>query len=825
MPAKPAKNALLIASPIGGLQGPQNDVDRMTMVLKARGFDVNKCCGKDATRDGIRAAWQALINRSSAGDAVVVFYSGHGGLVEAPRKPETESTPNEDHIAPRQYQFLLPTDFEETSEKDFRGILDVEISQLLQDTTTKTPNVTVILDCCHSGRMARDAIHGNDAIPKQLLKVHHHDIKSWVHGPKQDGRLGGELAVDSNPDAVRIVACTARETAWEYRKDGQWGGIFTEALTSALGEAKGRDVSWSTLLLRVAQLVHLEFPQQNPHAEGPHTRGCFSTKPVSSQAFLVKMEGGIPILHAGRVVGVREGNQYAVMPFGATGIDKGKQIAVATVTVITGFKSGVELDFGPAGGTLPTKGAFAFLSQEALYEWPVLLPPEMPALQEQVDNSRFLRRHSGSKDATHLAEFRYEDGEVVLRTKEGVQIASQQIPEGQNAPVAAFDGIVGAAEVLAKAQHFLRLKCENEQELLTHGLQVEYNAVHQVEDNTAHKGSAAQPIRQDGKGFVREGDKVYFVLRNTGESTIYVSVFNVNVAGRIKLLSESSPNGLQLKAGESCTLGKRLLGHLGLKISWPSGVPGDKAVGEHQSLVVSSAQVDLRHVETTEGGRDRLAEIKSRGPGVRAGGLEEMTYRLASGERRDTGAQGGEYPRYDVIEIPFTILPAVTEGQCIRAEQLPAPESTAEWRILPASPPQSQKGIFGAGLRATQGIPACVWVVNQHSEEIMVVVSKYRPNRLVLGAGLSASSTGAGANYTTTTFLSPATTKILAPSSAGLSLSSAAFPLWTRAGAFGVISIFTGPEKKLFIENDRIPIGATAYFKNEPNLTIVDYAD
>ena len=73
------------------------------------------------------------------------------------------------------------------------------------------------------------------------------------------------------------------------------------------------------------------------------------------------------------------------------------------------------------------------------------------------------------------------------------------------------------------------------------------------------------------------------------------------------------------------------------------------------------------------------------------------------------------------------------------------------------------------------------------------------------------------------TWLSPATTKILAPSSAGLSLSSAVFPLWTRAGAFGVISIFTGPDKKLFIENDRIPIGATAYFKREPNLTIVDY--
>ena len=54
-------------------------------------------------------------------------------------------------------------------------------------------------------------------------------------------------------------------------------------------------------------------------------------------------------------------------------------------------------------------------------------------------------------------------------------------------------------------------------------------------------------------------------------------------------------------------------------------------------------------------------------------------------------------------------------------------------------------------------------------------------------------------------------------------LAMGVFPLWTCSGAFGVISIFTGPEKKLYIENDKIPIGATAYFKNEPNLAIVEY--
>ena len=75
------------------------------------------------------------------------------------------------------------------------------------------------------------------------------------------------------------------------------------------------------------------------------------------------------------------------------------------------------------------------------------------------------------------------------------------------------------------------------------------------------------------------------------------------------------------------------------------------------------------------------------------------------------------------------------------------------------------------------------------------------------------------------TFLSPATRKTLAPQVSGHEGSIAVFPLWTRKEGFGVISIFKGPDKILYIENDRVSIGATAYFTNKPNLRIVGYND
>jgi len=53
----------------------------------------------------------------------------------------------------------------------------------------------------------------------------------------------------------------------------------------------------------------------------------------------------------------------------------------------------------------------------------------------------------------------------------------------------------------------------------------------------------------------------------------------------------------------------------------------------------------------------------------------------------------------------------------------------------------------------------------------------------------------------------------------------AVFPLWQRKEGFGVISIFKGPDMTLYIENDRIPAGATAHFNNKPDLQIVEYSE
>lgn len=110
-PAGGEKRALLIASQLPSLCGQANDLDTMESVLRSYGFVSTRCFSHGlapytATRAGILEAWEALINDTCPGDAVVIYYSGHGMLRRWQGK-QGDST-----RLPLQY--ILPLDFGET---------------------------------------------------------------------------------------------------------------------------------------------------------------------------------------------------------------------------------------------------------------------------------------------------------------------------------------------------------------------------------------------------------------------------------------------------------------------------------------------------------------------------------------------------------------------------------------------------------------------------------------------------------------------------------------------------------------------------------------
>ncbi|KAF4535053.1 Caspase domain-containing hypothetical protein [Lasiodiplodia theobromae] len=414
-----AKRALLVGSPYGDLKGTANDVRLMAQVLKPRGFTIVERLGDKAGRESILASWDQLIQDiSSEDDAVVVYYSGHGGLVEV-NVSHDQPRRTDGSIPLQRHQFIVPSDYDDTETGEFNGILTEELTDLLRKTTDKTKNVTLILDCCHSGRMARDPQSHKYAKPRFLSKVAHAKLTDHLHQMLENKVIERrEDTARANPYAVRIVAAATSETAWEYMDErGEIIGAFTKSLAAAISEDSARvdeqaTASWNTAMQRVRELVTSEFCGQHPQVEGPSLRGMFSTELFSENTFLVKEEDGEAIIQAGRVAGVKEDNVYHIP--GLRG-----EITTATVRKTTAFKSLVSLD--PRRG-IAHGGQLAYLHTEARHRWPVSCPSGSDKLGNISQNSKFLRLPAEGTTECSIAQIDIDGRQVRVLDSRGIQI-------------------------------------------------------------------------------------------------------------------------------------------------------------------------------------------------------------------------------------------------------------------------------------------------------------------------------------------------------------------------------------------------------------------
>src|SRR5689334_22931358 len=68
--------------------------ERLQALLVNRDFEVHLLTGPDATRDGILAAYTDLIESVVEDEAVVIYFSGHGGIVrDVPAADELDADP------------------------------------------------------------------------------------------------------------------------------------------------------------------------------------------------------------------------------------------------------------------------------------------------------------------------------------------------------------------------------------------------------------------------------------------------------------------------------------------------------------------------------------------------------------------------------------------------------------------------------------------------------------------------------------------------------------------------------------------------------------
>ncbi len=644
------KRALLIGSPVGDLAGVETDVLTMCKLLKPYGFTIQKCVGMAATRLGILEAYNHLINITSAEDAVVVYYSGHGARAIAPQDSRYDS---EEIPSAKYYQFIVPVDINESNDDDFRGITNLELSVLMFKLTEKTKNVTVILDCCHSARMSR----GLQITARALPRPWYVGVASHIERLKDAGIDARRLDVESNPYAIRLVAAGPNQSAYEYTNpSGQTIGMLTESLRVALEESQRLPVTWNALGRRVCNRVLSLEHTQRPEVEGPANRLLFDVQTIEQTGVLeVASDNEEPVLLGGRILGVEVGDEYAIMPLTTQAFEPANEIARATVTAVAGGKSHIAVRFCEGYYSIPD-GSHAFPIRRALHKFAIRIGGEVDKtepLRESIEASNHLCLLTEGDPAETLAELDVSDNEITL-------LDSERRPLIAPKPIndASISETCENLKRFAQAHNLRTLSGGEGPFKLKQPFEVEWGIV---------KEGQLDPRPEEG-ALMHVGDPVYVRVHNKSHENIYASIFDIGLGGKITLLNTAEPSGIEIRPKQDYILGYReYYGLEGLPLQWGDGVPNDGPRPESLVVIVMDRPQDLRVFEQ-EGMRNFGSTVRSQ--------LQDLLLQFAYGTTRDLSPNSSAADvHYAIRHIDFLVDPncrPIDDGPTFLIDERPA---------------------------------------------------------------------------------------------------------------------------------------------------------
>jgi len=568
-----ARRALVLGSQIEGLHGVDNDARRMTAMLDARGFTVDLRIGDGATRAGMLAGYDQLIAASSADDAAVVYYCGHGYYASVPQ-------------AQRSWQCIVPTDLRQGTAADWRGITAWELSIKQAQLTAKTPNVTVILDCCHAAQLSRGE-GAAGAIPRALPHpvdtgfAHHLAALRATYGRAFD-------AVDpvTDPHAVRVIACGQTESAFERPDaEGQYHGVFTEALIEVLSQVGTAPASWTAIIRAIRARVLRQFRRQRPDIEGPSRRGPFSlTEHDDLRSVAVTAVGDQFRLSTGQLTGTAVGDIYDVRP-ASSPLHARSGDTLARVEVTEVFATTASARRTAGGGPVPDD-AIAVPVHRRASRWPVAIDGPRPARAavEAAIAAWPTLRIAPPGETGAIATVRVDNGGVTIEDATG--------PLGPPAPFeSALGSVLAQLANLGVAQGLRELEGE-------HGVAASELA---IELGTVHAGHARQ--LPDHGGVVTLHDRYYLSIERRGPRSLFAHVLDLSPRGKITLLTHFARGGVALdRRNPAVMLGQRADGALvGVGLRWPDGLPRSGGPRLMELVVIATpTTTELSGLETRE---------------------------------------------------------------------------------------------------------------------------------------------------------------------------------------------------------------------------------
>lgn len=632
------RRALLIGSQTYGLGGCDADVELMRAVLAGRGFDpIDVHTGPDASRAGIINGFEALIASVQADDAVVIYYSGHGGRVARPdfdaRKAAGLSV---------YFQFIVPFDMSESEPGDFRGLLSEELTQFQRRLTDAfrtlgaEPNVVTILDCCHSGYMARDVEARQKSVDLEEKMFRMRGIREHVQQLGAQAEIGGLV---TNPDVVRLVACQPEQSAYEMPSNrGGRHGALTDALASVLEELGSAPAPWAVVGDLVRRRVRALMPEQRPEVEGPAERLVFSSDSVPVRtAMPVTSIDGVVAIEAAELVGIGVGDKFQLFLLGGA-----EPVGTAVVDRLVGGNAVLTISPDAPGTALDT-GLIAVPTRISVPKAPVHLDCAgggVDALRQLIENSNQLSV-SGEATGALARIVRAGSGGLSVLDGMGVPWRSAEFADDTRG----HEQLVQVLGAIAVGRRLVDLPSGQGASALDATVVIEFGTV---------DGSSNTPLPPHGAQLA-VGTRVFLNLRNTSAEALFAWVFDVGVSGRSSLLTQAASSGTMLGPAGSEADTLPVFDPLGEALFWPDDVPiipaSDGSMGgrgETFVILLSDRRSDL----------SSLASPSRSARGTESSPLDAILDEVRSGSREVAPPQPSAPPlRYRLERVEFVLVP------------------------------------------------------------------------------------------------------------------------------------------------------------------------
>lgn len=635
-----------IRRPYKSLKGCENDLELMRGLLVGTfGFpeeSVRILNTEEASRGAILAAVDELAGRAGPDDVVVIYYSGHASrLIDA-------------DDATRAWESIVPNDatrrgfgdcklapqrrcadswsFDERRSEYYcgpfggvsldggsRDIFDLDICGWVDKLNEKTPNLTLIFDCCHADSMSRDlsdeAVREVAAERRPASEVFGGDRAARFASLAELPRIrSGWLPVGRH--AVVVAACRAVELSWERKlEDGYTThGTLTYHLARALADL-GPGATWRDVLERVAPEVAAERPSQHPQIEGEIDQRLFSTEKVLPEPYVAvaAVAGGEVELWAGIAHGVVPGSLWTLRPHGTRSRREGEELARVRIEQLRPVTSRGRVVAAPAGAL--AAGQRAFLLEQDLprpgLQVAIAAPEDrLATMAERVRESKLLAlvEGTGGDDAGESA-----GADVTVHCLAPRETAGEGDPCRFLGPLEEWTwavtggdgrswarprpddeaGVRGVAGDLVKLARFggLRRLTNPDPESRLRG-RVDLEILHQRAPGQSLE--AAPQDEEYGMAVIDEGGNADFEIANRHDADVWVSLVGLDCDYSVTVLMPRRgfgiyvPGGEQLQPGQVLRVGRDYFrATYGFPMSLPEGFPWPAAGGASQDLGVS----------------------------------------------------------------------------------------------------------------------------------------------------------------------------------------------------------------------------------------------